>query len=154
MATRKKMLSRGKSISQSSLVKVVAHLNRKRWWHVRPRDPEAYEKRGMFLASSFREAEFWGRPSDQPKRVSVVNPLFGDEEAIERTLFGQRLSTEGISMEMRWKLDAKMRKAAVARGYDSIVLMAPKSFSALKKIGKIPRSLELNVFDRSKVTDS
>lgn len=55
---------------------------------------------------------------------------------------------------MRWKLDAKMRRAALARGYDSIVLMAPNSFSALKKIGRVPRSLELNVFDRSKVTES
>jgi hypothetical protein len=108
----------------------------------------------MFLASSFKEAEFWGRPLDRPKRVSVINPLVGDEESIEKTLFGQSVSNEGMSVEMRWKLDAKMRKRALACGYDSILLMTPKSFSAQKEIGKIPRSLELNVFDRSRVTDS
>ena len=133
---------------------IICSVNRRRWWHVRPRNPDAHQKRGMFLASSFKEAEFWGRPLDRPKRVSVINPLVGDEESIEKTLFGQSVSNEGMSVEMRWKLDAKMRKRALACGYDSILLMTPKSFSAQKEIGKIPRSLELNVFDRSRVTDS
>jgi len=47
--------------------KLVAHVNRKGWWHVPPRDPTAYGKRGKFFASSFREAEFWGRPLDEPQ---------------------------------------------------------------------------------------
>ncbi|MFZ0921608.1 MAG: hypothetical protein WA020_00980, partial [Candidatus Acidiferrales bacterium] len=59
--------------------KLVAHVNRKEWWHVPPRDPSAYNKRGKFLASSFREAEFWGRPLDEPQRVAVSKPLIGDE---------------------------------------------------------------------------
>jgi hypothetical protein len=35
--------------------KLIAHVNRKQWWHVPPADPDAYAKRGKFLASSFRE---------------------------------------------------------------------------------------------------
>lgn len=51
------------------LAKLVLHVNRKKWWHVPPRNPRAYSQRGKFLASSFREAEFWGRPLDEPQKV-------------------------------------------------------------------------------------
>src|SRR5258708_40252368 len=71
--------------------KLVAHVNRKKWWHVPPRNPKAYSKRGQFLASSFREAEFWGRPLDEPLRVTVANPLISDEERIESELLGRRV---------------------------------------------------------------
>ena len=50
---------------------LIARINRKDWWHVPPSDPNAYEQRGMFLASTFREAEFWGRPLDTPIRRSI-----------------------------------------------------------------------------------
>jgi hypothetical protein len=125
---------------------VIAHVNRKDWWHVPPRDPAAYRKRGKFLASSFREAEFWGRPLDEPHRVSIVRPLIGDEQTIEKALFGKILSSDGISIVERWQVDAKIKKAAVAHGYDCILLMTPKAFSELKEKGKIPRTLELNIF--------
>lgn len=130
--------------------KLVAHVNRKEWWHVPPRDPSAYSKRGKFLASSFREAEFWGRPLDEPQRVTVAHPLVGDEEAIERKLFGRRVSSETISVKERWALDAKMKVAAQAEGYDSIALITPKAFSAFKKSGKLPRSIELNILNGSR----
>jgi len=55
--------------------KLLARINRKDWWHVPPADPKAYPKRGKFLASTFREAKFWGRPLDTPIRVSVANPI-------------------------------------------------------------------------------
>lgn len=124
---------------------LVAHINRKDWWHVPPRDSTAYRKRGKFLSSTFREAEFWGRPLDEPQRVSISRPLIGDEATIEKELFGQIMSAEDISMEKRWSLDARMRRAAVTMGYDSIVLMAPKDFSAFKTRGKLPRRIELNI---------
>jgi hypothetical protein len=124
---------------------VVAHVNRKSWWHVPPQDPNAYRKRGKFLASSFREAEFWGRPLDEPQRVAIAVPLVGDEPAIERELFGKRISTGELTIERRFKLDAKMKRTALAKRYDSILLMAPKTFARFKATGKIPRSLELNV---------
>src|SRR5258708_6330067 len=104
--------------------KLIAHVNRKEWWHVPPRDPSAYSKRGKFFASSFREAEFWGRPLDEPQKVKISCPLVGDEMTIEKRLFGKRVSREDVSLNERWALDARMRKAALARGYDSIVLMA------------------------------
>src|SRR6266566_9224902 len=102
--------------SSISYKKLIAHVNRKDWWHVPPRDSSAYSRRGKFLASSFREAEFWGRPLDDPQRVTILRPLIGDEETIERILFGQRVSDEDMSMEERWALDAKIKKATLARG--------------------------------------
>lgn len=57
-------------MSDAREAKLIAHINRKSWWHVPPRDPRAYERRGKFYASSFREAEFYGRPLDDPERVS------------------------------------------------------------------------------------
>jgi len=132
-----------KSISFNE--KLTKHVNRKHWWHVPPQDALAYTSRGKFLASSFREAEFWGRPLDQPQRVSITRPLAGDEQTIERELFGRRVCGEDITMEDRWALDAKMKRAALAKGYDSIVLMSPKAFSEFKATGKLPRSMELNV---------
>lgn len=59
-ATAKKM-PLGKEEKNAYLFheKLIAHVNRKDWWHVPPRDPSAYSKRGKFFASSFREAEFW-----------------------------------------------------------------------------------------------
>jgi len=125
--------------------KLIAFVNRKNWWHVPPRDPDAYKKRGKFLASTYKEAEFWGRPLDQPEKVHIGKPLIGDEETIEKTLLGKRLSDESIEMDNRFALDAKIKKAALAKGYDSIILMAPQPFAAFKKTGKIPRSLELNI---------
>lgn len=136
--------------SDAFLKKLIAHVNRKEWWHVPPRDPSAYRKRGRFLASSFREAEFWGRPLDEPERVAVSKPLIGDEETIEKKLFGRRVSSEDITMEERWKLDARMRRAALRKGYDSLVLMAPKAFAKFRSTGKLPRSMELNVLNLGK----
>lgn len=49
--------------------KLLARINRKDWWHVPPANPAAYGQRGKFLASTFQEAEFWGRPLDTPIRV-------------------------------------------------------------------------------------
>jgi hypothetical protein len=130
--------------------KLISHVNRKDWWHVPPQDPAAYTKRGKFLASSFREAEFWGRPLDEPQRVAITRPLVGDEESIEKELFGRRVSREDIAVKERWTLDAKMRRAALAKGFDSIVLMAPKAFALFKARGKLPRSIELNILNLGK----
>jgi len=69
--------------------KVIQRINRKDWWQATPVDPSSYSKRGKFLASTYREAEFWGRPNNAPERVTVKNPLIGDEKTIERTLLGR-----------------------------------------------------------------
>lgn len=124
--------------------KLIAHVNRKQWWHVPPADPEAYAKRGKFFASSFAEAEFWGRPLDETQRVSISKPLVGDEQTIASVL---RISPQhdGMTLGEIAAHDAKWRNAALKKGYDAIVLMSPKGFAEWKTAGKIPRSLEVNL---------
>jgi len=82
-----------------------------------------------------------------PFTVSVRNPLVGDETSIERRLFGRRVSSDKLRMEQRWKLDARMKRAALALGYDSILLMAPRVFAKFNSTGKSPRSMELNILE-------
>jgi hypothetical protein len=125
--------------------KLVTHVNRKAWWHVPPVDPDAYRKRGKFLSSSFSEARFWGRPLNHPQTASIANPLVGDEATIEKRLFGKRVSTPDLTLDQRFRLDAEMKRAAVSKGYDSILLMTPGSFMRLKSEQKLPRSFELNI---------
>ena len=128
---------------------LIARINHKGWWHVPPRDPQAYDKRGKFYASSFREGEFWGRPLDAPERVSIRNPIVGDEPSVQTTLFGKPVKYPGDEapgvLRWRWRLDARMKNTAQAKGYDAIVIMAASAFKKYKTEGKIPRSIELNV---------
>jgi hypothetical protein len=130
------------------LHKLVAHINRKQWWHVPPFDRKAYQKRGKFYSSSFSEAEFWGRPIDEPEGIQISSPLVGDNDTIERKLFGRVISdsvSEEQRIERQFRLDAKMKRAALAKGFDSIVLMAPGAFAEYRTRGKLPRSIEMNV---------
>jgi hypothetical protein len=127
--------------------KLVRHVNRKHWWHVTPVDPRAYEKRGKFFSSTFGEAEFYGRPNDTPERVTIASPVVGDNDNIERKLLGRVESYPDIGVRERFALDAKLRRAASKRGYDSIVLMSEMGFQKFDKEGRIPRSIELNVVD-------
>ena len=124
--------------------KLVAHVNRKNWWHVPPVDRNAYIKRGKFLASSFEAAEFYGRPLDDPQKVTIAKPLVGDERRIPKVL---RIPPQydGMTLKQIAAHDALWRNAAVKKGFDAILLMAPKCFSEFKSTGKIPRSLELNI---------
>ena len=132
---------------QDRIQKLIRHVNHKDWWHVTPTDPRAYEKRGKFLSSTFKEAEFYGRPRDVPERVTVASPLVGDNDTIERKLIGRVESYPDIGVRERFALDAKLRRAALKKGYDSIVLMSKRGFQDFKKEGRIPRSIELNVLD-------
>jgi hypothetical protein len=134
----------------SSRDALIAKINRKDWWHVRPRDSRAYNERGKFYASTFREGEFWGRPLDTPERVTIQNPVIGDEPEVWRTLFGKPVKFPGTDhprvLEWRWKLDARMKTVALKNGYDSIVLMSALGFKEYVA-GKLPRSIELNVLN-------
>ena len=132
---------------QDRIQKLVRHVNRKDWWHVTPVDPRAYEKRGKFFASSFREAQFYGRPSDVPEKVTIACPLVGDNDTIERKLIGRVESHTNITVRERFALDAKLRHAALRKGYDSIVLMSDRAFQKFTKEGRIPRRIELNIVD-------
>lgn len=127
--------------------RLIKHINRKDWWHVPPLDPQAFKKRGKFLSSTFKEAEFYGRPLDRPQNVHVLNPLIGDEDTIEKELLGRTTSEKGSLTvpARRFALDAKLKRAALAKGYDSIALLSPKGFESYAAAGKIPSSIELNV---------
>ena len=70
----------------NSLEKLIKHVNRKDWWHVPPADPGAYSKRGKFLASTYVEGEFYGRPLNEPQKVSIAKPVVGDEKTIAKAL--------------------------------------------------------------------
>jgi len=113
-------------VKRDHLAKLIVHVNRKQWWHVMPTDPAAYKKRGKFYASSFREAEFYGRPNDLPERVTISKPFVCDSQSIERSLLGKIESYEGIGIEEIAKIDARLRKQALKQGFDSIVLFSEK----------------------------
>jgi hypothetical protein len=104
----------------------------------------------VFYASSYKDAEFYGRPIDTPFSVGINNPLFGDEAGIMQTL-GLPLPSQDISIKERFTLDAKMMRLAFAKGYDSIALVTTKSYKTYLKTGVIPRSIELQVFKEVKV---
>jgi hypothetical protein len=142
--------------SRAYVEKLIQRINRKDWWHVTPVDPKSYSKRGKFLASTYREAEFWGRPNDTPERVAIQNPLIGDNETIERTLLGQYKSGSWSDIDeeikagkpfgqRQFELDARLYRAGRAKGYDAIVLLSPSNFAKFKAEGRIPLSIELNL---------
>jgi hypothetical protein len=108
---------------RNDLQTLINHINRKDWWHVKPADPIAYEKRGKFFTSSFVEAEFYGRPNDAPEKVTITSPVVGDNDTIERKLLGRVESYPEMTVRRRFAVDAKLCRAALRKGYDFIVLM-------------------------------
>lgn len=135
-------------IKQEFLDKLLRRINRKDWWHVTPRDTESYSKRGKFLSSTYREAEFYGRPNDVPEHVDVCNPLVGDERTIETLLLGRPVVHHpdlDNAAEQQFAIDAKLYKAARAKGYDAVVLISPIGYRRFLTEGRIPLSIELNL---------
>jgi len=135
-------------VMRSRIKRLIAYINRKDWWHVPPRDARSYDKRGKFLAWSFRQAEHYGRPLDQAEKVLIQFPLIGDEPTILRKLFGCVVTKgwpDDAPIERRLGLDGRMKRAGLRKGYDSIVLMSRPGFAAFRAKGEIPRSIELNI---------
>ena len=139
----------------NNIKEILIHkINNSDWWHVTPRDPDAYQKRGKFLASTFLRAEFYGRPNDQAEKVKIQNPVFGFSEIeILKQLFGKLLGKSMMqtildedSYESRIDFDAQMYRRAKELGYDAIVLMAPSGKVALQR-GRKPNAIELNIFN-------
>jgi hypothetical protein len=127
---------------------LIARINRRHWWHVPPGDPRAYVKRGKFYSSTFQESLFWGRPLNTPERVQVRNPLIGDEPEVWRVLFGKQMKCPGLNspdlLRWRWRVDGRMKRAALKKGYDAIAIMGTPAFKKFKT-GRLPSSIELNV---------
>ena len=117
---------------QSHIARLVSYVNRKEWWHVPPTDPLAYTKRGEFLASTYHDAEFYGRPNNVPEKVRIANPFICDKSSIEQELLGKIVSHEGMSIEEIARVDAQIRVVALKRGYDSIILFGEKGHKEFK----------------------
>jgi hypothetical protein len=123
---------------------------------VPPQDLDAYNKRGKFLASTFQQAEFYGRPNDIADKVFITNPVYGfSEKEILKKLFpgndGGYLLDEIAKRKKYWyqeriKLDEKMFKKAKSLGYDAIVLMTRTGRKELERNRK-PNSIELNLLN-------
>lgn len=134
---------------------LINKINNSDWRHVPPQDPLAYQKRGKFLASTYLQAEFYGRPKTDPERVKIYNPVFGFSEIeILNVLFGKVKASSVYKKffkaknfyKSRINLDAKMAKKARLNGYDSIVLMTQRGKNELTK-GRKPSSIELNLLN-------
>lgn len=132
---------------------LVEIINRSLWWHVHPADLGSYKKRGKFLASTYQQAEFYGRPNDNPEKVAVNNPLYGFSEVqILKKLFPKEYGKlyQGVLKEdngwykRRINLDRKIYMKARRKGYDAIVLLGVSAKKYLIKNIK-PRSIELNL---------
>lgn len=141
---------------------LTEQVNRRKWWHSPPRDNASYRKRGIFLASSYRECEFYGRPLDAPVEVNISRPLVGTEEDIIRSLCGKKSRQMDAyrklagnlaidTLKVRFKLDADLFEAAKKKGYDAIVVIAAENAAEVKQ-GKLPKKAELNVFDAENTT--
>ena len=132
---------------------LINKINQSLWWHVTPKDPKAYKKRGKFFASTYTQAEFYGRPNDFPEKVEIKNPVYGtSERKILKILFPTeyRSLMSGVEYDdkewydRRIKLDSKMYQKAKKLGYDAIVLLGNNGEQYLKK-NKKPHSIELNL---------
>lgn len=133
---------------------LIKKINESKWWHVSPIDRNAYNKRGKFLASTYLQAEFYGRPNDESEKVKIINPIFGFSEIeILSKLFSKTKAKKYLDAiyradnnfyKKRTDLDAKMYACAKKSGYNSIVLMAKQGEKALAR-GRKPNSIELNL---------
>lgn len=149
MKRKLKKACNGKNIKEV----IVDKINKSEWWHVAPSDPAAYKKRGKFLASTYQQAEFYGRPNDTPYRVSIKNPIYGFSEIeILKKLFPDNykdmILSEDADVKNWYKerifLDAAMSRKAKLLGYDAIVLFGATGKKYLK-INRKPPAIELNL---------
>ncbi len=132
---------------------LINKINRSLWWHVIPKDSAAYKKRGKFFASTYKQAEFYGKPNDVPEKIEVLNPICGISEInILKILFPtnyKKLHASVIDDSKDWynrriRLDSEMYQKAKNMGYDAIVLFGSNSNRCLMKNRK-PHSMELNL---------
>ena len=106
--------------SDSDLKKLIKKINSMDWWRTAVSDEAAIKERGLFLASSYKEAEFYGRPIDEPFSVEIENPLIGSEPVVMQKL-GLTMPTEDIPVAERFELDKKMKDKAVALGFRNLL---------------------------------
>lgn len=145
-------------MNKKQYIQLLKKVNNSNWWHALPRDSASYAKRGKFLASTYKQAEFYGRPNLIPEQIEIKKPLLGYSELeILNILFGEKAEimlskvlNSNNYYEERIQLDSKMAKTAKLLGYDSIILMTRSAKNAIKNYRK-PNSIELNLLNRVKI---
>lgn len=149
----KAWLNKGFVMKKSIKEVIIAKLNKSEWWHVSPRDTNAYKKRGKFLASTYKQAEFYGRPNDVSEKILIKNPVYGFSEIeILKKLFPSEYKDIMLSVdeeskdwyEQRIALDAAMFRKAKSLGHDAIVLFGATGRKHLK-MNRKPPAVELNL---------
>ena len=132
---------------------LIEKINKSDWWHVIPADPNAYKKRGKFLASTYLQASFYGKPQNNPEKILIKNPLCGSSESEilkelfpskYRELYKQVLDEGNGWYKRRIGLDSKISRMTERKGYDAIVLIGSDGKNSLEKNRK-PKSIELNL---------
>lgn len=132
---------------------LINKINKSLWWHVTPDDPDAYKKRGKFLASTFLQASFYGRPNNAPENVTISNPLWADSESkLLKILFPDSYKELHISVkdshahwyQKRVELDKIIYEKAKLLKYDSVILLTKNGVKELEN-GRKPSSIELNL---------
>lgn len=132
---------------------LINKINQSLWWHVTPKDLTAYRKRGKFFASTYKQAEFYGRPNNMPEKIKISNPVCGISEInVLKVLFPmdyKNLYASVINDRKDWykwriNLDSKMHRKAKDMGYDAIILLGSNANKYLMKNRK-SHSIELNL---------
>lgn len=75
------------------------------------------------------------RKPDEPIKVNVKNPLVSLVDGTATNV-----------LNMRFQLDKDLFRVAKNAGHDAIAIVTSKRYETIKT-GKLPRSVELNVFD-------
>lgn len=141
-----------KGTPKDEMQKISNYINKKEWWRAALPDDVSIKERGVFLASSYSEASFYGRPLDNTFKVNISKPLVGDENYIMKKLSIEN-KLDDISVNDRFLLDKLMKEKASDAGYDSIVLLTPNGYKKFIETGNIPKSIELNVFSKDKISN-
>ena len=130
--------------------KLINRVNRKAWWRTCMPNKKAIRDRGLFFASSFEEAEFYGRPLDTPFRVRIENPIIGHFDHIQKQLLCNTVefndTITGIFVH-----DKLLKERAQQQGFDSIIVISESSHKKYCLENRLPRSMELNVFAQSQL---
>lgn len=100
---------------------------------------------GSFFASSFEEAEFYGRPLDTPFHIKIENPVIGSIVYIQKQLLGKTVEYED-TIKAIFAHDKLLKEQAQKQGFDSIILLSEDGFRKYRKENKLPRQMELNIF--------
>lgn len=131
---------------------IADKINKRVWWRTVIVDRDAISERGLFLASSFRDAEFYGRPRDKKFRVKIEKPLIGTSEIIEKKLFGEKkFDWEKINISEIMATEKRIKKVAEKLGYDSIAyFLSKKEYQNYQVNGRMPVHIELTVFNHEK----